>query len=277
MPRSIQLTRRTDFTHGCELPAELSSLLAEGQLDNIRCCQIRSGRKTLSLNQVFEVSAGAEETESVQVTFDGDLSNTHGLGRNWQSGDLHLAGTAGDCVGEAMAGGSIRVTGDVGDALGRGMSGGRILVEGNAGDHLGSEMPGSTRGMTGGEICVRGNAGCYCGSRMRRGTLVIGGGTGEHLADLMLAGTIVCCGDVTGPIGIGMKRGTLLLLKEPAAETLVAFDEAVTYQPVFARVLFRHLHSIGFLTHAADSHPTTFVRHLGDATAGQRAEILVAS
>ncbi|MCG6156273.1 formylmethanofuran dehydrogenase subunit C [Rubinisphaera margarita] len=277
MPRSFQLSRRADFSHACELPAELSSMLVEGQLDDIRACGIRSGRKTLSLDQIFEISSGSDEAESVQVTFHGDLSNIHGLGRNWQRGELHLAGSAGDCVGEAMTGGAIRVTGNVADALGRGMSGGRILVEGNAGDYLGAELPGETRGMTGGEICVQGNAGRYCGSRMRRGTVVIGGGAGEHLADLMLAGTIVCCGDVTGPVGIGMKRGTLLLLKEPVAETLVAFDQAVTYQPVFTRVLFRHLRAIGFLPNPAEIDPASFVRYLGDATAGQRAEILVAS
>ena len=275
LPAALEIRLREPLTQPLEWNRRATELLQNRDLDGLRKCPLEQAGSTLRFEEIFELQATGEQAE--RITFHGDLSQLHGLGRGWSAGLLRLEGSVGDSLGEGMSGGRIEVTSDVGDCLGRGMSGGQIVVSGNAGNHVGGPAPGSLKGMTGGEIFLTGSAGDLVGERMRRGTIVVLGEVGGQVGREMLAGTILLKSAPADLPGVGMKRGTILLLEQDSSDTFPGphFDYAVRYEPVFIRVLLKHLQKT-FDWNEAANISTIWDRYCGDMLEGGRGEILVA-
>lgn len=274
-PAALEIRLHSPLSLPVEWTQQATDLLQQRNLAELRKCPLEQAGSKVPFEELFEVQQTT--VEAANITLHGDLSALHGLGRGWASGVLQIEGSTGDCLGEAMSGGRIEVTGDVGDCLGRGMSGGQIAISGNTGNHVGGPAPGRLKGMTGGEIFIAGSAGDLVGERMRRGTIVVLGDVGEQVGREMLAGTILLKSSPVDLPGVGMKRGTILLLDQQVAQTFPGphFDYAVRYEPVFIRVLMRHLQR-AFGWNEAAQISTVWDRYCGDMLEGGRGEILVA-
>lgn len=274
-PTALEIRLREPLSQPVEWNLQATALLQTRVLDGLQTCPLKQAGSKVRFEEIFELHETAEQTDS--VTLHGDFKQLHGLGCGWAAGLLRIEGSVGDSLGEGMSGGRIEVTGDVGHCLGRGMSGGQIVVSGDAVNHIGGPAPGSLKGMTGGEIFITGSAGDLVGERMRRGTIVVLGEVGNQVGREMLAGTILLKSAPADLPGVGMKRGTILLLDQDFPDTFPGphFDYAVRYEPVFIRVLLKHLqHAFGW-NEAADIS-TIWDRYCGDMLEGGRGEILVA-
>jgi formylmethanofuran dehydrogenase subunit C len=146
------------------------------------------GRESVPLAELFEIAGGPGPRLVVESAPRLDL-----LGAGMQSGELVIAGDAGDDLGAGMCGGIIRVSGSAGDCVGG---------------------PGATRdrGMTGGEIVIAGDAGNYAGLRMRRGLIAVAGACGASPCYRMIAGTVVIGRGPADHPGLEMRRGTIVCL-----------------------------------------------------------------
>jgi formylmethanofuran dehydrogenase subunit C len=212
---------------------------------------------------------GAEE-----VRVEGDLGCVRSLGRGMDRGRLVVVGVAGAYLGAGMSGGTIEVEGNVGEWAGAEMRGGLIRVRGHAGRHIGAALPGSRLGMNDGVILVEGSVGDEAGRRMRRGLIVVGGSAGLGFGRSLIAGTLLVFGPVGRHVGMGMKRGTVGLFHDEAADLLPSFVPAGRYEFPFLGVYFRQLAAWGFpvptrVTGAA------LERYNGDLAEGGQGEILM--
>lgn len=209
---------------------------------------------------------------SDRIRIEDVTAGMHGLGSGLRHGELVIDGDAGERTGAGMSGGRILVHGNVGDAAGLGMQGGSLVVEGNAGHYFAAAAPGSRRGMKGGEAIVRGSAGREAGARARRGTVVIGGHAGPGLARDIIAGTVLVLGPIDGPPGEGSRRGSVVAFDE--VQVPATYRYACAFEPVWLRVLFRHLERIYHLPPAPGADGT-WQRFCGDVGSPGKGELLV--
>lgn len=213
--------------------------------------------------------------DAQRVVIDGADERLLRIGADMEGGELTVAGTAGDYLGESIRGGTIVVRGDVGAFVGAGMRGGRIDVSGNAGAFAGSGRAGTLQGMAGGAIVVRGNAGDRAGDRMRRGLLLIEGNAGDYCASRMLAGTAVVLGRVGIDAGYLMRRGTLILGRSPA-ELLPTFNPNGWHDLLAIRLLLESLTVYGKRFQSFARSRPSLSRWLGDLGCDGKGEILIA-
>jgi formylmethanofuran dehydrogenase subunit C len=190
-------------------PAALAAL----SLDDVARVELRAGNEMLALGDLFDVTR--EDGEGPALVIEGDARRIDRLGANLTEGRLIVNGAAGDYAGLRMTGGELRIAGDAGRFAGCEMSGGRLAVTGSAGDFAAGALPGDMEGMTGGTLTIHGNAGARLADRMRRGLVLVGGDAGDFAASRIVAGTVCVAGRVGAHYGYGMRRGTLLLLREP--------------------------------------------------------------
>lgn len=286
-PNSVSRVRveaRQEWSGSVVLPAELFTHLSDGDFATALATPIEHNGLSLPFMELFQLDTSqaisadstAEAPPELCVEWAGPTAQVHGLGSGWSRGTLKILGAAGDDVGFGMTGGSIEVAGDAGAGVGRGMRGGRITIAGSVGDHAGGPPPGSIRGMTGGELLIAGNAGRLLGERMRRGIIAVQGNTGSGTAREMLAGTLVLGSTPVELVGIGLKRGTLVLLGAAAEGPFPGphFDFALRYQPTFLRVLLRHLAPLCDWIDEKTSLAADYDRYSGDILEGGRGEIL---
>ncbi|MEM6979326.1 MAG: formylmethanofuran dehydrogenase subunit C [Planctomycetota bacterium] len=188
----IELTARQTLT--CRISAfdlrmndwaGLPTIEIQKQL--IHCCQ-----QPIELGEWFDVASHDDAMNHLSVVWSADCGRIDHLGVGWRHGLLV-------------------VHGNVGHACGACMTGGRIEIDGNAGDQLGSAIGSRGTGINGGVLIVSGNAGNDAGQRMRRGELYVRGSAGDGMGSLMYAGTIGCGGNAGQRVGIGMRRGTIIL------------------------------------------------------------------
>jgi formylmethanofuran dehydrogenase subunit C len=177
-------------------------------------------------------------------------------------------------VGAGMRAGTITLEGSCGAHAGQGMRGGKLIVTGNAGDFLGGAPAGARQGMRGGMIAIHGRAGDRVGERMRRGLILIGGNAGAYCAANMLAGTIFVAGAVGTTPGFALKRGTLLLGREPHSIP-ATFQDSGEHSLLFLTLLEKQLQREGpafarFLPFARKVR-----RYCGDLACGGTGEMLV--
>lgn len=203
------------------------------------------GNQQLPCGEFFHVSGSAGDDNT--VIWQGDCRKVKLIGTHLTSGTVRVEGNAGMHLGAEMKGGEIIVNGNVGDWLGAEMHGGRIRVHGNAGHLVGAVYRGGRKGMTNGEILIDGDAGNEIGHTMRRGLIAIGGRTGDAAGVGMIAGSILVFGEPGIRNGAGMKRGTIALMSpEHPAEILPTFRPTGTSDPLFLRLLLRHLKDLRF-------------------------------
>ena len=264
----VMLTRRASQT----APIDASGLFLShfGELDEraIARREVLAGRERVPLGDLFTVTG----SHSANVRIEGDVTNIHGIGTGLATGELIVAGNAGDRVGAGMTGGRIRVVGNVGDDAGISMRGGSLQVDGSAGDRLGAAGPGARRGVSGGEIIVSGSAGAEAGLRARRGLIVIGGTTGADLARDIIAGTVVAFGRVGASPGRGSKRGSIIATG--GIDVPPTYRLACTFEPPFVRLLMTYLERHYGVTVGKDIISGRYRRYCGDAGVPGKGEIL---
>jgi formylmethanofuran dehydrogenase subunit C len=264
----VILTRRGASTGPVDASALRFERFIDLAADDIARLTVLVGRDVVALGEFFTVTGSHSST----VRIEGALPDVHGLGSDLTSGELIVAGNAGDRVGAGMTGGRIRIVGDVGHDAGMSMRGGVLRVDGDAGDRLGAALPGARRGMSGGEILVSGSAGSEVGARARRGLIAIGGDAGSDLARDIIAGTVVVCGSIGSRAGAGSKRGTVIAAGSVDVPSTYRF--ACTFEPPLVRLVMTYLvrqHGFGVAERIVSGR---YHRYCGEAGAPGRGEIL---
>ena len=120
--------------------------------------------------------------------------------------------------------------------------------------------------------CGEGNL--TVGERMRRGLILVGGNAGPWAAANMLAGTVVVAGECGPNPGLGLRRGSLILLRAPPGLP-ATFNDGGVHDFLFLTLLDRHLRGLGA---PIDRFPTLeprMRRYSGDLACGGAGEILV--
>jgi len=196
-----------------DMSAFTAQKLAGKKLLEIAGMPLWQGNQQVPTGELFSLSG--DDPENILIQSDSDRLDY--IGSAMRGGRIRIEGHAGAYLSRSMQGGSLHVEGNSGIFAGSGMSGGRIEIDGNAGDFLGAGIAGERQGMRGGEIHVRGNAGDRAGDQLRRGAILIGGNVGDYCASRMLAGTLVVLGQSGAQTGLGMRRGSLLLTRDPTS------------------------------------------------------------
>ena len=208
--------------------------------------QIWAGTASLHLADLVAISetSGTHDT----IVFEGDFSRWNGLGFGLSQGKMIVHGDTGARTGGELSGGSIEIHGHCGPWAAVSARSGRMTIHGNAGDWLAANWPGETKGLSGAEIIVQGHAGDHAGSRMRRGLIAIGGDTGIGLGRSMVAGSIFVGGMVKGPVGLGMKRGSIVFQGPPNHPQLLSpsFKTGGEFRPLTLNMQLKYLHEIGW-------------------------------
>lgn len=250
------------------LPATLAAL-PDAEIGRVL---LPASNDLCALGDLFDISR--TESDEPALVIEGDVRWLDRLGAAMASGNLRVAGSAGDYAGLRMSGGELRIEGDAGMFTGAELRGGRIDVTGDAGDFAAGALPGDMEGMSGGTLSIEGSAGARLGDRMRRGAVLVGGNAGDYAGSRMVAGTIAIAGTTGAHIGYGMRRGTLLLLNAPA-RIPPTFTEGGRGFDVFWSLLVRSFakERVPFALLAAHALPRRFA---GDLAVDGRGELLIA-
>ena len=221
---------RMDSIQG-RLPLEIASMPIRSSDGEVR-----------NLGSLFAITLHDDPSDVVLIR--GDCSHFDHLGSHHSLGTLIIDGNTGDRFGAYQTGGKIVVVGNVGDFAFEGRAGGVALITGNAGDFLAAPRPGSKVGMRGGDLLVLGNVGDRACERLRRGTVVLGGDVGASLASRCIAGTVVAFGNIGTDWGGGMKRGSLIFLREPTSESAAFLSHSNDFELSFLPLIWKHLHRL---------------------------------
>ena len=245
------------------------SALAGLSVAQVGQLRVGHGNAMLPLAEFFSIEPDTGDA----LVFGADLSRFDHVGWQMSAGRIQVDGAVGHYAGGCMTGGELVVKGDAGLLAACEMAGGRFTVEGKVDDFAASTLPGSMDGMRGGSLIVKGNAGARFGDRMRRGTALVFGNAGDFLASRMVAGTIAVGGQVGAHVGYGMRRGSVVLVTEPAA-VAATFVPAIADADVFWQLLARDLAAHGGPFSGLASK--RIERHLGDLSAAGKGELIFA-
>ncbi|HLG54575.1 MAG TPA: formylmethanofuran dehydrogenase subunit C [Vicinamibacterales bacterium] len=263
------------YTADTSIPVEVEGLtpsaVREMPLSEIQRFEIFHGNRKVPLGDFFDVSG---DPSDARFEFEGNLAGVHWIGAQMSEGEIHIRGNAGRHVGSEMTGGVIHVHGNASDWVGGEMHGGLIHVHGNAGHLIGSAYRGSKAGMTAGTILIDGSAGNEVGLTLRRGLVAIGGACGDFVGANMIAGTVLVFGQCGNRPAAGMRRGTVALLGSNPPALLVSFKKSSVYEPLFLRLIFSHLQSLGFAV-PNECWSASYGLYHGDRVTVGRGEILV--
>lgn len=139
--------------------------------------------------------------------------------------DIHIYGIPGNALGAYLTESDITVYGNAQDAVGDAMNDGTITIHGNCGDAAGY-------GMRDGRILIKGSAGYRAGIHMKqymekKPLIVIGGKTGDFLAEYQAGGRIIVLGigyedrcPVGDFCGTGMHGGEIYIRTEHLPDDL---------------------------------------------------------
>jgi formylmethanofuran dehydrogenase subunit C len=265
---TLTLTLRTRPPARVRAPALVPDRLRGLGASAVAALDVRCGRDTLAVGDLFEVSGTGGE----DLALTGDLRRVDEIGAGMAGGRVVVEGPCGDHLGARMSGGEIEVRGDAGAWAGAELAGGVLRIHGNAGARLGGAYPGARAGMTAGEIVVSGDAGEETGAGLRRGLVAVGGQTASGAGLRMLAGTVIALGGIGAEAGIGNKRGSLVSGR--ALEPLPVYALAARYRPPALRLQLRRVRELGLTVDDA-LLGGTWARWSGDRTELSRGEILI--
>lgn len=119
----------------------------------------------LTVADVFDVAIESAN-DAPMLTFNNTTAAHHYIGFGMTSGQIHVAGDAGDFLGAQLQQGILICKGNAGARAGDRMRRGMLLIEGNAGEYCASDMMAGTLG-------VLGTTGAHLGYGMKRGTLLL--------------------------------------------------------------------------------------------------------
>jgi len=171
------------------------------------------GRDSVPIGDLFNIS---DKNFSESVVLENSNNNMDYIGSHLQANlKIKVEGDSGHFTGSELAGGKLKIKGNTLNYTASNMKKGVIKVNGNCGDYAGGASVGRKKGMSGGTLVVHGNTGDFTGDLMRRGTIMVEGNIGDYCASRMIAGTITNLGTIGKQVGVGMRRGTLLLPHKP--------------------------------------------------------------
>ncbi len=240
--------------------------------DETKNLPLQIGNETSSVGNFFDVDGSFSESSIV-------LENTtpqmdyigHALNANIE---LSVNGNVGNFAGAELAGGKLIINGNSLDYTGCGMSKGLIEVHGNVNDYLGSAYAGQKKGMMGGTILIHGNSGDFTGDLLRRGTIMVVGNIGNYCASRMIAGTITNLGTIGKQVGVGMRRGTILLPHKPK-DVLSGFHDCGRHNLGYLTLLLDDLRQYTSTFQSLHPMRRRVQRYIGDTTVGGQGEMLI--
>ncbi len=270
----FRLTLRTPPRQRIDLAALTPERLGGRDIENVGAIELAVGNRRQRLDTLFEVAPlkGADDL----IEIDRCCDRIDGIGRGMKHGRIVVRGDAGAYVAAELSGGRVEVEGSVGPRAAAAMRDGVLTVAGNVGDFLAAPLAGERRGMRGGLVAVSGNAGIRAGDRMRRGMILIGGDAGACAGSRMIAGTLAVLGRVGTFPGFGMKRGSVILFREPE-RWLPTFAETGANDYAFLRLLGRSWETLGGVFAEHGQRLGRAVRFVGDAANGGKGEVLICS
>jgi formylmethanofuran dehydrogenase subunit C len=206
----------------------------------IEALAIGTTREKLTVGDAFKLKGDDAST----LSFVGTDLRCDKIGAALSDGEIVVDGDAGAYLGAGMKGGTIEVKGNAGVLTAASMARGSITVSGSVGERAGGVAVGETLGMRGGVLAIGGNAGPMLGERMRRGLIVVGGDAGDYAGGRMVAGTILFKRGVGVGAGYGLRRGSLIFLKEPK-DILPTFGDCGVLEFDYLRLLERSFRNAG--------------------------------
>jgi len=233
---------------------------------------IQIGNEKTSVGEIFDIDAAFSnqtvvvENSTSQMDYMG-----HALTSNFK---LTVKGDVGHFAGAELAGGKLVIDGNTLDYAGCGMSKGLVEVTGNANDYLGGAFAGDKKGMNGGTILVHGNSGHFTGDLLRRGTIMVVGHIGDYCASRMIAGTITNLGTIGKQVGVGMRRGTILLPHKPK-DVLTGFHDCGRHNLGYLTLLLHELRQYKSTFQSLHPMRRRVQRYIGDTTVGGQGEMLI--
>jgi formylmethanofuran dehydrogenase subunit C len=213
-------------------PAGLAGLKPK----DIQAIAVGTTREAVTVGDVFKLKG----TDAAKLRFIGTDERCDRIGQGLTEGEITVDGDAGAYLGAIMRAGKIAVSGSTGPFAGASMRGGMIDIAGDTGERAGGVAVGETYGLRGGRLAIGGKAGAMLGERMRRGLIIGRGGAGDYAGARMIAGTIVLKGRIGRWTGYGLRRGTLILDKEPK-DLLSTFGDCGTLDFNWLRLLDRQV------------------------------------
>ena len=222
------------------------------------------------LQEQFEIVDGPRDA----LLLTGDLSKADRVGGGLQSGMMTVESDVGLGLAEGMKQGQLIIHGNAGDYACSQLRGGQVRIEGHVGDYCGASPKGLRSGMRGGSCTITGNAGRFLAYRMRRGTLLVCGHVGEGSASSMIAGSLIIAGKVTGPMGVAMRRGSIVLFCAQEPELPVGFTPLEPVKLSFMPLLLNQVAVDLPRECLRDLQDGTWQRSLGDRASGGMGEVL---
>ncbi len=266
---TLTLTLKSNLTQRVDMSPLTVDKVAENSIDDIKAISLRSGKRSLRVDELFDVSGQAGDRLVIKNSCD----KLDYIGRGQTHGKITVDGDVGAYMGMQMEEGSLTVNGDVGIFAGCEMSGGEIVINGNAGELLGAPLPGNKQGMSGGIILVKGNAGERLGDRMRRGIILVEGDTADYCGSRMTAGTIAVMGETGRYLGYSMSRGTILLWNKPQIPP--TFNDCGLHTLTFLALFFASIRHLDSTMSEPSAVFNRIHRYGGDMSGVGRGEILV--
>lgn len=268
----VRLTLTAPPRQRVDLSALTPDRLAGMNLKEIAAVPLHVGNRAERLDSLFEIASLKGANDLLEI--DGSCDRLDGIGRGMKSGRVTVRGDAGAWTAAELRGGTVEVEGGTGPYAGAAMRGGMLRVTGDAGDFLAASIPGERKGMLGGIVTVGGTAGIRVGDRMRRGMVLVAGDAGACCASRVIAGTVAVAGTVGDLPGFGMKRGSLILFREPD-NMLPTFADNGGHDLSFLGLMGAYWRSLGGNFAELGASMRRARRFTGDAANGGKGEILV--
>ena len=244
--------------------------LLELDVASIGQLPIKLAGQTMSLCEHFEIIDGPRDA----LLLAGDLSKADRVGGAMQSGMMTVESDVGISLAEGMRQGQLIINGSADHYACSQMRGGRVRIAKDVGDYCGAAPRGLRCGMRGGSCVVAGNAGRFLAYRLRRGTLHVCGHVGEGSGSSMIAGSLIIGGRATGPIGVAMRRGSIVLFSAEQPELPVGFTPLEPVKLSFLPLLISEVASELSQNCLSSLQNGTWQRSLGDRASGGMGEVL---
>ena len=188
--------------------------------------------------------------------------------------ELEVTGDVGHFARASLAGGKLIIKGNTKDYAGCSMSAGHLEIMGNTEDYTGGANAGDKAGMSGGTILVHGDSRHFTGDLLRRGTIMVVGNIGDYCASRMIAGTITNLGTIGKQVGVGMRRGTILLPHKPK-DVLTGFHDCGRHNLGYLTLLLDDLRQHDSMFQSLHPMRRRVQRYIGDTTVGGQGELLI--
>ena len=239
------------------------------QIENL---SLLVGNEDINVGDLFEIT-GKVPNEKIVLENPNTKMDYVGFALS-QGLRFQVKGNIGHYAGAQLSGGKLKVDGDVQDFAGCGMSKGLVEISGNGGDYIGSAFVGKKKGMSGGTVLIHGNAGNFTGDLLRRGIIMVVGNIGDYCGSRMIAGTIANLGGIGKQVGVGMRRGTLLLPHKPK-DVITGFHDCGRHSLGYLTLLLHELRRHHSLFRSLHPMRRRVQRYLGDAAVGGQGEMLI--